>query len=148
MIAKLKRECGYQFTQKLEGMFSDMSVSEEHMKRYLQQQREHRHGPKLAVHVLTTGYWPTQAVEQCKLPAEVEAVGDDFRQYYLRHHSGRQLEWQPALGTAELQANFGSLRATSRGGAIVCPFRAPPSVARPARARTLTCRSRCLRSRG
>lgn len=27
MLAKLKIECGYQFTQKLEGMFHDMKLS-------------------------------------------------------------------------------------------------------------------------
>ncbi len=27
MLAKLKVECGYQFTQKLEGMFNDIRVS-------------------------------------------------------------------------------------------------------------------------
>jgi cullin 3 len=37
MLAKLKVECGYQFTQKLEGMFNDMKISADHMKEY----REH-----------------------------------------------------------------------------------------------------------
>ncbi len=39
MLAKLKVECGYQFTQKLEGMFNDMKVSVDTMnefKNYLQ----------------------------------------------------------------------------------------------------------------
>lgn len=34
MLAKLKIECGYQFTQKLEGMFKDMQVSEDTMQAY------------------------------------------------------------------------------------------------------------------
>jgi cullin 3 len=34
MLAKLKVECGYQFTQKLEGMFHDMKISEDTMKAY------------------------------------------------------------------------------------------------------------------
>jgi len=29
MLAKLKTECGYQFTQKMEGMFNDMKLSAE-----------------------------------------------------------------------------------------------------------------------
>lgn len=37
MLAKLKVECGYQFTQKLEGMFNDMKISADHMSAY----REH-----------------------------------------------------------------------------------------------------------
>ena len=34
MLAKLKVECGYQFTQKLEGMFTDMKVSADTTKAY------------------------------------------------------------------------------------------------------------------
>lgn len=34
MLAKLKVECGFQFTQKLEGMFHDMRISEDTMKAY------------------------------------------------------------------------------------------------------------------
>lgn len=37
MLAKLKVECGYQFTQKLEGMFHDMKLSTDAMRSY----REH-----------------------------------------------------------------------------------------------------------
>lgn len=36
MLAKLKVECGYQFTQKLEGMFNDMKISSETMQDYRQ----------------------------------------------------------------------------------------------------------------
>lgn len=34
MLAKLKVECGHQFTQKLEGMFTDMKVSADTMVAY------------------------------------------------------------------------------------------------------------------
>lgn len=34
MLAKLKVECGYQFTQKLEGMFHDMKLSADAMDAY------------------------------------------------------------------------------------------------------------------
>lgn len=34
MLAKLKVECGYQFTQKLEGMFHDMKLSDDAMDAY------------------------------------------------------------------------------------------------------------------
>jgi len=34
MLAKLKVECGYQFTQKLEGMFHDMKLSTDTMQAY------------------------------------------------------------------------------------------------------------------
>jgi hypothetical protein len=34
MIAKLKTECGQQFTSKMEGMFLDMNLSKEIMEAY------------------------------------------------------------------------------------------------------------------
>ncbi len=34
MLAKLKVECGYQFTQKMEGMFHDMRISADTMQAY------------------------------------------------------------------------------------------------------------------
>lgn len=34
MIAKLKIECGFHFTQKLEGMFTDMKISSDTMEAY------------------------------------------------------------------------------------------------------------------
>jgi cullin 3 len=34
MLAKLKVECGFHFTQKLESMFNDMEVSNDNMKAY------------------------------------------------------------------------------------------------------------------
>ena len=36
MISKLKEECGSQFTNKLEGMFSDMEISKEIMDAFKQ----------------------------------------------------------------------------------------------------------------
>lgn len=75
MIAKLKTECGYQFTSKLEGMFTDMKLSADTMesfKGYLQKaDGDILHGVDLSVHVLTTGFWPTQAAAKCNLPPEV-----------------------------------------------------------------------------
>ena len=40
MLAKLKVECGYQFTQKLEGMFHDMKLSSETMNAFKAHQME------------------------------------------------------------------------------------------------------------
>ena len=37
MLSKLKIECGFQFTQKMEGMFTDMKVSTETMGAYRHQ---------------------------------------------------------------------------------------------------------------
>lgn len=107
LIVKLKTECGYQFTSKLEGMFTDMKTSQDTMQGfYAAMGAEISDGPTLAVQVLTTGSWPTQSGTTCNLPPEILGVCDKFRTYYLGTHSGRRLSWQTNMGTADLKAIF------------------------------------------
>ncbi|KAF9625970.1 hypothetical protein IFM89_028356 [Coptis chinensis] len=107
LIVKLKTECGYQFTSKLEGMFTDMKTSEDTVQGfYASQAAEIGDGPTLAVQVLTTGSWPTQPSAPCNLPSEILGVCEKFRAYYLGTHTGRRLTWQTNMGTADLKATF------------------------------------------
>ncbi|OVA13346.1 Cullin [Macleaya cordata] len=108
LIVKLKTECGYQFTSKLEGMFTDMKTSQDTMQGfYASQAAEAGDSPTLAVQVLTTGSWPTQPSTTCNLPAEIMGVCEKFRAYYLGTHTGRRLSWQTNMGSADLKATFG-----------------------------------------
>ncbi|KAM7511342.1 hypothetical protein LguiB_010217 [Lonicera macranthoides] len=108
LIVKLKTECGYQFTSKLEGMFTDMKTSQDTMKAfYAAVGAELAEGPTLAVQVLTTGSWPTQSGTTCNLPPEILGVCNKFRTFYLGTHTGRRLSWQTNMGTADLKATFG-----------------------------------------
>eukprot|EP00891_Asterochloris_glomerata_P001669 jgi/Astpho2/1669/e_gw1.00032.27.1_t len=101
MLVKLKTECGYQFTSKLESMFNDVKTS-----RWA--------GTNLTevsfaavLQVLTTGSWPTQTAEMPDFPRECVAELDRFKQFYLGTHSGRKLTWQSNMGSADLKACFG-----------------------------------------
>nr|GMD29644.1 cullin-3A [Ipomoea batatas] len=108
LIVKLKTECGYQFTSKLEGMFTDMKTSQDTMQGfYATHGTELGDGPSLVVQVLTTGSWPTQPSMTCNLPAELSALCEKFRSYYLGTHTGRRLSWQTNMGTADLKVTFG-----------------------------------------
>uniref|UniRef100_A0A0D9VL05 Cullin family profile domain-containing protein n=1 Tax=Leersia perrieri TaxID=77586 RepID=A0A0D9VL05_9ORYZ len=108
MIVKLKTECGYQFTSKLEGMFTDMKTSQDTMiDFYAKKSEELGDGPTLDVHILTTGSWPTQPCPPCNLPHEILTICDKFRSYYLGTHNGRRLTWQTNMGTADIKATFG-----------------------------------------
>ncbi|KAK7266369.1 hypothetical protein RIF29_19013 [Crotalaria pallida] len=108
LIVKLKTECGYQFTSKLEGMFTDMKTSADTMQGfYASLGSEFGDSRMLAVQVLTTGSWPTQPSPQCNLPSEIMTICDKFRSYYLGTHNGRRLSWQTNMGTADLKATFG-----------------------------------------
>lgn len=109
LIVKLKTECGYQFTSKLEGMFTDMKTSQDTMQGFYASQSasDAIDGPSLAVQVLTTGSWPTQPIAPCNLPPEILGVCERFRTFYLGTHTGRRLTWQTNMGTADLKATFG-----------------------------------------
>lgn len=73
MIQKLKMKCGAQFTNKLEGMITDLSLANDMQKNF----REHTEnlskesiGPMdFSVTVLTTGFWPTYSIHNviCRL---------------------------------------------------------------------------------
>lgn len=107
LIVKLKTECGYQFTSKLEGMFTDMKTSHDTMQGfYSSMGAEIADYPTLAVQVLTTGSWPTQSSVTCNLPPEILGICDKFRTYYLGTHTGRRLSWQTNMGSADLKAIF------------------------------------------
>ncbi|OIV90285.1 hypothetical protein TanjilG_08322 [Lupinus angustifolius] len=109
LIVKLKTECGYQFTSKLEGMFTDMKTSHDTMQGfYAFLGAEFGDNPTLVVQVLTTGSWPTQSSLQCNLPSDIIGVCDRFKSYYLGTHNGRRLSWQTSMGTADLKATFGN----------------------------------------
>ena len=109
LIVKLKTECGYQFTSKLEGMFTDMKTSKDTMQGFnaFISATESGENPALSVQVLTTGSWPTQGGASCNLPAEILTICDKFKTYYLSTHTGRRLTWQTNMGTADLKAVFG-----------------------------------------
>eukprot|EP01128_Nolandella_sp_AFSM9_P011645 TRINITY_DN848_c0_g1_i2.p1 TRINITY_DN848_c0_g1~~TRINITY_DN848_c0_g1_i2.p1 ORF type:complete len:657 (-),score=175.31 TRINITY_DN848_c0_g1_i2:466-2391(-) len=110
MIAKLKSECGYQFTSKLEGMFQDMKSSSQAIEGFKQHVGAMTPNPikgvDLNVHVLTSGFWPTQVPGKCQLPAEITKCCDVFQKYYLSSHTGRRLTWQTNMGSGDMRAVF------------------------------------------
>jgi len=108
MVAKLKVESGYQFTQKLEGMFNDMRLSSDTMKAF------ERHlgkveplGYDLGVTVLTSTYWPGDPVQsKCNLSPILTRGLQTFERFYVERHSGRKLTWQASLGSADVKVQF------------------------------------------
>ncbi|PSR75595.1 hypothetical protein PHLCEN_2v9075 [Hermanssonia centrifuga] len=108
MLAKLKVECGYQFTQKMEGMFHDMRISADTMQAY----RNHlltTTSPDIdiSVIVMTSTFWPTShSPATCTFPEELTGCAKQFEQFYLSRHSGRRLTWQPSLGNADVRVSF------------------------------------------
>lgn len=107
MIAKLKTECGYQWTNRLEGMFKDVQLSKENMLSFKSfHDTEKSDGLALHVNVCTTAYWPSNRYTPTKMPRELEGPCDRYRAFYLNKHSGHKLEWRMDKGTAEVSVQF------------------------------------------
>mmetsp|Transcript_54946 Transcript_54946/g.112192 ORF Transcript_54946/g.112192 Transcript_54946/m.112192 type:complete len:775 (+) Transcript_54946:478-2802(+) len=108
MISKLKQECGSSFTNKLEGMFKDMELSRDIMNFYQDSSTKKGIGASsdIAVHVLTTGYWPAYPPAPLKLPKELLEHQESFEKFYLSKHHGRRLTWQNSLAHCSIKATF------------------------------------------
>ncbi|PFH52964.1 hypothetical protein AMATHDRAFT_1696 [Amanita thiersii Skay4041] len=109
MLAKLKVECGFQFTQKLEGMFHDMKLSDENMGRYrgYLDRKPSSSTIEISVIVMTSTFWPmSQTAAPCTLPPEMVQACKSYEYFYNTQHSGRRLTWQPSLGNADVKVRF------------------------------------------
>ncbi|KAI9014744.1 Cullin [Gaertneriomyces semiglobifer] len=113
LIARLKIECGYQFTTKLEGMFTDIKTAEDTMTAFREQLSTSRSAPsdmpEINVTVLTTTYWPmTQrpSADPSNFPKNITGAMEYFQKFYHSRHSGRRLTWLPHMGTADIKATF------------------------------------------
>ena len=124
MISKMKLEVGNTFTQRIESMFRDMSVSEDLTASYKKHIRSlgdaDSQRAELDVNVLTATMWPLDAMGPshrdeagkltCVFPPEIDRIKQSFEKFYLEKHSGRQLTWQGNMGTADLRAYFSEMK--------------------------------------
>nr|CAG8450515.1 15685_t:CDS:10 [Entrophospora candida]CAG8455846.1 12807_t:CDS:10 [Entrophospora candida] len=116
MISKLKEACGFEYTSKLQRMFTDMGLSKD-----LNDQFRERHSVEqvdnqvdFSVLVLGTASWPLQpSTTNFSIPEEVERTFQRFKIFYQNKHSGRKLNWLFHLSKGELKANY--LKATKTG---------------------------------
>eukprot|EP00823_Brevimastigomonas_motovehiculus_P008277 TRINITY_DN7560_c0_g1_i1.p1 TRINITY_DN7560_c0_g1~~TRINITY_DN7560_c0_g1_i1.p1 ORF type:complete len:748 (-),score=168.05 TRINITY_DN7560_c0_g1_i1:227-2470(-) len=107
MIAKLKTECGYQWTNKLEGMFKDIQLSKDLMTTFKEvYDTEKSADMQLNVTVCTTGYWPAHAAIQASLPSELVDSCEKFKLFYLNKHTGHKIEWRLDQGSADVLVQF------------------------------------------
>jgi cullin 3 len=122
MISRMKLELGNSFTAKLEGMFRDMSLSEEFTAKY----RTHindlgdldRKRVDLGINVLTSNFWPMESMGgsasrledgtqmSCNWPPEINMLQESFRSFYLKEKNGRRLTWLGYLGNADIRCMF------------------------------------------
>lgn len=111
MIGKLKSACGYEYTSKLQRMFTDMSVSRdllERFKNHLEEGGNKNIGVDFNVLVLATGSWPLQPPStNFTIPKDLLACEQLFVKFYQAQHSGRKLNWLHQLSKGEIRGRYG-----------------------------------------
>ena len=125
MISKMKLEVGNTFTQRIEAMFKDMVTSEDEThayRKYLSRLGDRDPDrAELDVYVLTSTMWPLDTMgpsyreddtqrSVCVFPSQIERIKKGFEKFYLDKHSGRRLNWQANMGTADIRAYFKEMK--------------------------------------
>ncbi|CAL5413154.1 unnamed protein product [Camellia sinensis] len=109
ILTKLKQQCGGQFTSKMEGMVTDLTLARENQtnfEEYLKTNPNASPGIDLTVTVLTTGFWPSYKSFDLNLPAEMVKCVEVFREFYQTKTKHRKLTWIYSLGTCNLNGKF------------------------------------------
>ncbi|KAI1743699.1 ubiquitin ligase subunit CulD [Xylaria scruposa] len=109
MLAKLKSECGSDFTRNLEQMFKDQQMARDEMVSYKSWREGNGHTKSkldLNVSILSAAAWPTYPDTQLILPDEVASQIEQFDAYYVNKHTGRRLTWKHSLAHCVVKASF------------------------------------------
>ncbi|XP_032669209.1 cullin-2 isoform X2 [Odontomachus brunneus] len=113
MIDRLKQACGYEFTNKLHRMFTDMSVSADLNTKFTttlrEGDRENQLGIGFVVYVLQAGAWPLglpPSPGPFHVPQQLEKSVQAFETFYHAQFSGRKLTWLHHLCQGELKFNY------------------------------------------
>ncbi|RUP51948.1 hypothetical protein BC936DRAFT_144264 [Jimgerdemannia flammicorona] len=118
MISKLKEACGFEYTSKLQRMFTDMALSKELNDQFKDRMQQTHDSSDLSVDftilVLGAGSWPlTAPTTPFNIPDDIVKTYDRFQKFYQAKHSGRKLNWLFQLSKAELKTNY--LKAAKTG---------------------------------
>ncbi|KAG0574387.1 hypothetical protein KC19_VG259000 [Ceratodon purpureus] len=109
ILTKLKQQCGGQFTSKMEGMVTDLTLARENQsnfEEYLTESTQSNPGIDLTVTVLTTGFWPSYKSSDLALPAEMVKCVEVFKEFYQTKTKHRKLTWIYSLGTCNITGKF------------------------------------------
>ncbi|KAJ9064102.1 ubiquitin ligase (cullin) of SCF [Entomophthora muscae] len=110
MIGKLKEACGYEYTSKLQKMFTDMSISKELNDGFKERSNatfDSDSSVDINVLVLGSSCWPFKAPTTAfNLPRDIAKPYEKFKSYYISKHNNRKLTmlWQYCKG--EIKAVF------------------------------------------
>lgn len=109
MINRLKAACGYEFTNKLHRMFTDVAVSADLNAKFQQHLRDHNLATSTGffIQVLQAGAWPLGgAMAPLAPPPQLERPARQFEAFYRNMFSGRRLAWLHHLCSGELRTRY------------------------------------------
>ncbi|GMR61325.1 hypothetical protein PMAYCL1PPCAC_31520, partial [Pristionchus mayeri] len=96
MIAKMKQSCGYEYTSKMQRMFTDAALSREITERFREKCANSRKslGCDFNMMVLGANSWPSLGSSlSLSLPYKLSTCVSEFTSYYGEIHQGRKLTW-------------------------------------------------------
>ncbi|CAH8517211.1 unnamed protein product [Heterobilharzia americana] len=105
MLSKLKQECGPNYTRKMETMFQDIELSKQLSKNFRLSLPDN-YSIELSVNVICPASWPPYPQTTANYPPEMLSLREEFTRFYLSHHQGRKLIYEPSLGTCVVRAKF------------------------------------------
>ncbi|KAF5388288.1 hypothetical protein D9615_000826 [Tricholomella constricta] len=109
MISKLKEACGFEYTNKLQRMFTDMSLSKDLTDSFKERMAQNHDDMDItfSIMVLGTNFWPLNPPpHEFVIPIEIVPTYDRFQKYYQTKHSGRKLTWLWNYSKNELRTNY------------------------------------------
>jgi cullin 1 len=128
MISKLKEACGFEYTNKLQRMFTgasfsftfdiipltlvfwlDMSLSKDLTDQFKDRMQQNHDDMDInfSIMVLGTNFWPLNPpTHEFVIPVEILPTYDRFQKYYQMKHSGRKLTWLWNYSKNELRTNY------------------------------------------
>lgn len=115
MISKLKSACGYEYTSKLQRMFTDISLSRDLLERFKThlESKNLSLGIDFSILVLATGSWPLQPPStNFTLPHELQNCEGLFQKFYQAEHNGRRLNWLHQLSKGEIKTKFTPIKSS------------------------------------
>lgn len=112
MINKLRQVCGFEFTSKINKMYTDIDMSGNLKKDFLQNlcNKSVDLGIDFTIYVLQAGSWPfsQSPLPTCILPKILDKPVEEFEQFYYKKFNGRKLTWLHPHCTADVKLCYAS----------------------------------------
>ncbi|WVR06630.1 hypothetical protein IAU60_003662 [Kwoniella sp. DSM 27419] len=109
MITKLKEVSGFDYTNKLQRMFTDVNLSRDLSERFKDKERQQSIATDLDFQplVLGTNFWPLLPQQtDFSIPREIQATYDRFTAFHNEVHQGRKLTWLWHVSKNELRTTY------------------------------------------